>query len=160
MNEKKPLLNYHQALDKSEKYCVYQERCQSEMRNKLYEWGMHSQEVESIIADLITNQFINEERFAKAYTNGKFKIKQWGKIKIKNELRKRKISEYCISNALKEISDKDYIDVLKNIINKKAKLIKNANTFVYKNKLAEYAVSKGYENNLVWEQIEIFIKLK
>ena len=78
----------------------------------------------------------------------------------KNELRKRKISEYCISNALKEISDKDYIDVLKNIINKKAKLIKNANTFVYKNKLAEYAVSKGYENNLVWEQIEIFIKLK
>jgi len=158
MNTKEITLNYHQALDKSEKYCVYQERCQSEMRNKLYEWGMHSQEVESIIADLIINQFINEERFAKAYTNGKFKIKNWGRVKIKGELRKRKISEYCVSIALREIPDSEYTDTLKNIIKKKAKLIKNGNKYIYKNKLADYAVSKGYESNLVWEEIEKFIK--
>ncbi len=154
MNEKKIILNYNQALDKSEKYCAYQERCQSEVRNKLYEWGMHSKEVESIIAELITNQFINEERFARAYANGKFRIKQWGRIKIKIELKKRKLSDYCINAALKDIPENEYLEMLKKLILKKAKLTKNTNTYVYKNKLAEFAISKGYENNLVWEVIE------
>ena len=150
MNIRKITLNYNQALDKSEKYCVYQERCQSEMRNKLYEWGLHSKEVENIISDLITNQFINEERFAKAFTIGKFRIKQWGRLKIKNELKKRKLSEYCITNAIREIPDNDYINSLKKLIQKKAEFIKDTDTYIYKNKLAEYAISKGYESDLVW----------
>jgi regulatory protein len=150
MNNRKIMLNYNQALDKSEKYCAYQERCQSEMRNKLYEWGLHSEEVENIIADLITNQFINEERFAKIFTIGKFRIKQWGKLKIKNELKKRKLSEYCITNAIREIPDNEYINSLKKLIQKKAKFIKDTDTYIYKNKLAEYAISKGYESDLVW----------
>jgi regulatory protein len=151
MNNKKITLNYNQALDKSEKYCAYQERCQSEMRNKLYEWGLHSREVENIISDLITNQFINEERFAKSFTNGKFRIKQWGKLKIKNELKKRKLSDYCINKALNEIADNEYFDTLKKLIQKKEKLIKHTDTYIYKNKLAGYAISKGYERDLIWE---------
>ncbi len=154
MNEKKIILTYDQALAKSEKYCAYQERCQSEVRNKLYEWGLHSKEVESIIADLITNGFINEERFSKAFVNGKFRIKQWGKIKIKVELKKRKISEFCISKALKEISDDEYLETLRKLIQKKAKLIAKTNSYVFKNKLISYAASKGYENDLAWEITE------
>jgi len=158
MNEKKTILNYNQALEKSEKYCAYQERCQSEVRNKLYEWGLYSKEVESIIAELVTNRFINEERFAKAYTSGKFRIKQWGRIKIKNELKKRKLSEYCINTAIEEIPEQEYLDSLKKLIFKKAKLIKKTNNYIYKNKLAAYAVSKGFERDLVWKVIENILK--
>ena len=154
MKDKKTILTYNQALERSEKYCAYQERCQSEVRNKLYEWGLHSKEVESAIAELISNGFINEERFAKAFTSGKFRIKQWGRIKIKIELRKRKISEYCIKEAFKSIDEEEYLDTLKSIINKKAKQISKTNPWVFKNKLAFFMISKGYERDLVWETLE------
>jgi regulatory protein len=100
--EKKPKkkLTPNQALIKAQMSCAYQERCQQEIRDKLYEWGLHSNEVENIIADLISTNFLNEERFAKAFAGGKFRIKKWGKVKIKIELKKRKISDYCIRKGL------------------------------------------------------------
>ncbi|NTW31098.1 MAG: RecX family transcriptional regulator, partial [Bacteroidetes bacterium] len=92
-----------EALKKAANYCAYQERCQQDIRNKLYQWGLHSQEVEDLIATLIGENFINEERFSKAFSSGKFHILKWGKIKIKNELKQRNISEYCIRKGLEEI---------------------------------------------------------
>src|SRR5687767_2477337 len=89
------------GLAKAQKYCAYQERCQQEVRSKLYGWGLWKEAVEGIIAELINENFINEERFAIAFAGGKFRIKKWGKTKIKLELKKRDISDYCIKQALK-----------------------------------------------------------
>ncbi len=139
------------ALSRIRKYCAFQERCQQEVRNKLYEWGIYSTQVESMIAQLITEGFINEERFAKLFVGGKFRIKKWGKQKIKIELKKRKISSYCIDSAMDEIDDHEYYETLQNLIQKKKKELKASDSYILKNKLAHFAVSKGFESETVWE---------
>ena len=149
---KKPLTP-SQALIKAQLSCAYQERCQQEMRDKLYDWGLHSDAVENTIAALITDNFLNEERFAKAYAGGKFRIKKWGKIKIRIELKKRKISEYCIKKAMQEISDKEYISTIKQLIAKKSKEIKGGKPQVRNYKIAQYIMSKGFEGDLVWNAL-------
>ena len=140
-----------QVLKKAAYYCAYQERCQQDLRNKLYQWGLHSQDVEELITLLIEDNFINEERFAKAFSSGKFHILKWGKVKIKNELKQRNISEYCICKGLEEIGNTEYQKTLKNIITKKLKEIKGKNKFQIMNKVASFAISKGYESELVFE---------
>ncbi len=151
----KKKLNPQQALLKAQQSCAYQERCQQEMRDKLYEWGLYSTDVENIIANLITDNFLNEERFAKAYAGGKFRIKKWGKVKIKIELKKRKISEYCIKKAMQEISDKDYLKTLKELIAKKSKEIKGGKDYQRKYKIAQYIASRGFEQDLIWDVLKI-----
>src|SRR3990172_2037004 len=142
------------ALRKAENYCVYQERCQQEGREKLYEWGLWFDAVENIIVNLITNNFLNEERFAKVFAGGKFRIKKWGRVKIKLELKKRKISDYCLKKAMKEIEDDDYSRELKKIITETLKKYKSRRPQVRKYQTAKYAISRGYESNLVWEEIK------
>lgn len=147
----KKKLTPQQAYIKAQQTCAYQERCQQEMRDKLYEWGLYSDDVENIIANLITDNFLNEERFAKTYAGGKFRIKKWGRIKIKIELKKRKISDYCIRKAMEEIPDKDYISTLQQLIVKKGKEVKEKKTEVRNYKIAQYAISRGFEGELVWD---------
>ncbi len=149
--KQKKKLTPTQAIIKAQMACAYQERCQQEMRDKLYEWGLHSNDVENIIADLISNNFLNEERFAKAFAGGKFRIKKWGKVKIKIELKKRKISDYCIRKGLEEIDDKVYIDTLKDLINKKLKEVSKGKEHIRNYKAAQYALSRGFESDLVWD---------
>ncbi|MDD5570328.1 MAG: regulatory protein RecX [Bacteroidales bacterium] len=141
------------AIEKAKKYCAYQERAHSEVRKKLHEWGINEENVEGIISKLITERFINEERFAIAFARGKFRIKKWGKNKIKAELKKRKITEYCLNKALSEIDRKEYIKTLKEIILKKEKEIKEKSEIKRKRKLSQYAISRGFESELVWEVI-------
>jgi len=143
-----------EALKKGEAYCAYQERCQQEVRNKLYEWGLKSNEVENIIANLITNNFLNEERFAKTYAGGKFRIKKWGKEKIILGLKKRKISDYCIKKGLEEIEEYDYLRILSEVIKKKSKSIRNPKSEIRNFKMARYAISRGFESELVWDVIK------
>lgn len=151
--EKKPKkkLSPTQALAKAEMTCAYQERCQQEIRDKLYEWGLHSNDVENIIATLISTNFLNEERFAKAFAGGKFRIKKWGRIKIKIELKKRKISDYCIRKGLAEIDDNEYIKTLKDIIAKKLKENSKGKLHIRNYKAAQYAQSRGFEGDLIWD---------
>ncbi len=92
-----------QAVPKIKQYCAYQERCHSEVRDKLYSFGLHKNEVEEIISTLITENYLNEERFAIHFAGGKFRMKQWGKVKIKKALKYKQVSDYCIRKALKEI---------------------------------------------------------
>ena len=139
---------------KAQLSCAYQERSQQEMRDKLYEWGLFSDAVESIIASLITDNYLNEERFAKAYAGGKFRIKKWGKIKIRIELKKRKISDYCIRKAMQEIDDKDYLKALKELISKKSREIKSGKEQVRNYKIAQYAASRGFEQDLIWSLLK------
>jgi regulatory protein len=153
-NKPKKKLTPNQALIKAQLSCAYQERCQQEMRDKLYEWGLFSDAVENIIANLITDNYLNEERFAKAFAGGKFRIKKWGRVKIKIELKKRKISDYCVRKAMQEIDDKDYIKTLKEIIAKKLKEHSKGKQHIRNYKAAQYAISRGFESDLVWDAMK------
>jgi regulatory protein len=137
-------------LQKARKYCVYQERNQQEVRDKLYEWGLHRREVEQAISQLISENYLNEQRFATAFAGGRFRIKQWGRIKIKMALQQKKVSERCIQEALNELNDRDYQKVLKKIISDKSRLLKEPNPIKKNYKIAQYAMSRGYEPELVW----------
>lgn len=139
------------ALTKAEKFCAYQERCQQELRDKLYEWGMWPEAVENIIVSLIENDFLNEERFAIAYARGKFRIKQWGKNKIKQALKFKKVSDYCIKKGLSEINADDYMATIKVVIQKQEIKIKESNPLKKKFKIAQYLVGRGFEQDLVWD---------
>jgi regulatory protein len=152
----KKKLTPQQALIKAQMNCAYQERCQQEMRDKLYEWGLYSSDVENIIANLVTDNFLNEERFAKAFAGGKFRIKKWGRIKIRIELKKRKISDYCIKSGLKEIDDKSYMDTIAAIITKKLKENPKGKQHIRNYKAGQYAISRGFESDLVWDVIKQF----
>ncbi|MBP6234345.1 MAG: RecX family transcriptional regulator, partial [Chitinophagaceae bacterium] len=96
----KKYLTKEQALQKLKHYCAYQERCHSEVKEKLYQLGVWKKEHDEIIASLIEENYLNEERFAVAYAGGHFRIKQWGRIKIKYELKQKQVSEYSIKKAL------------------------------------------------------------
>ena len=143
----------NKALEKMKKYCAYQERCQSEVRQKLNGFGLNNDEVENILCNLIEQNFINEERYAKTFTRGKFRQKKWGKIKIKQHLKQKQISDYCIQTGLQEIDTESYVITLDFILSKKEKLLVDENAFTKKQKLAKYAITKGYENDLVWEAL-------
>ena len=154
MEIKKVILDYKSALLKAQKHCAYQERSQQEIRNKLFEWGLHSAEVEDVIVELISANFINEERFAVQLANGKFRIKHWGKIKITQALKWHKISPYCIKKALQQIPEDDYLISLKIIIENKNTAAKGKLTPLKARKLAHFAQSKGYESDIIWKMLK------
>jgi regulatory protein len=140
------------VLQKIKHYCSYQERCHSEVRAKLYSFGLWKKDVEEIISQLIEENYLNEERFAFQFAGGKFRIRQWGRIKIKYELKQKQVSEYCIKKALEDIDDETYLETLKKIaLNKWKSLNKEKNIFIKKRKLQDYLLQKGYETSLVNE---------
>lgn len=142
------------ALAKAEHYCAYQERSQYEIRNKLYEWGLKTAEVEELISELIVTNFLNEERFAKVYVSGKFNIKKWGKIKIKQSLKLKQVPDKMITKALNTIDSGDYMQTLLELAEKKAKLITESDAYKKKYKLITYLMGKGFENNLISEVLK------
>ncbi len=142
-----------QSLAKIQNYCAYQERSHKEVKNKLYEYGLYSNQVEELISQLITDGFLNEERFAKAYAGGKFRIKKWGRVKIKHELKALGLTKYCIQRGLNEIESADYSKTLKTLLKKKLAESKEQNPFKKRDKVARFAIGKGYESELVWEYI-------
>ena len=146
--------DFYRILEKARKYCAFQERCHQELREKLYSWLLPEKSVEQIISELISEGFVSEERFAKAFSRGKFRIKRWGKNKITNELKRRNISEYSIRKGLKEIDDKEYQEVLKNLVLKKSKEVKDKNPYTRNSKIANYAASRGFEPELVWDLLK------
>lgn len=148
--ERKPKITDPKVgLQKAEKYCAYQERSQQEVRQKLYDLGLYPRDVEQIISELIGNNFLNEERFANAYALGKFRIKGWGKIKIKQSLKLKRVPEGMIKKALQQIDLDDYLAKLKGILEKKAALLKEKEPYKRSYQLKQYAFGKGYEGNLV-----------
>ena len=151
--KQKKTLTPLQAKAKAENYCAYQERAQQEVRNKLYEWGLDQETLENIIAQLIEENFLNEERFAKAYTLGRFRMKGWGKIKIKQHLKLKKVSEPLIRLALKTIDIDEYNKKIEETINKKTKSTKTTISLTEKSKIHKYLQSKGFENEIILEKL-------
>lgn len=139
-----------QSLPKIKQYCAYQERCHAEVRDKLYSFGLNKKEVEEIISILITENYLNEERFAIHFAGGKFRMKQWGKVKIKQALKFKKVSDYCIRKALKEIDTKEYERVFEKLVEQKLKTLKSEkNIFIKKRKLQDFLLQRGFESTAV-----------
>ncbi|OGS73846.1 MAG: recombinase RecX [Flavobacteria bacterium RIFCSPLOWO2_12_FULL_35_11] len=136
-----------------ENFCAYQERCHKEVAQKLYDLHMIPEAREKITLHLLQQNFLNEERFSKAFARGKFSIKNWGRIRIVNELKFRNISPYNIKTALKEIDDEAYLKTLQKVAEKKAEVIKEPNAFKKRSKLLSYLSSKGYESELIYEVV-------
>ena len=147
-------LDRRTALIKAEHYCTYQERAQQEIRDKLYEWGLWSDDVEGIISELIETNFLNEERFTQAYVSGKFRIKQWGKTKIKQGLKLKRIPDKMIQRALNGIDHDDYLKAILTAAQKKAPLIKEKDAFKRNYKLVSYLMGRGFEKDLIIEVLK------
>ena len=144
------------ALERLKKFCALQDRCQFDVIQKMREWGLLELTQDHILEILITEKYIDEERYAQSYCKGKFRIKKWGKIKITNALKKKKISSICIEKGLKEIEDVEYEILLNNLLEKKNNSLKDKNHFTRKKKIASFLIQRGFEGNLVWDKIREF----
>ncbi|MFD2932448.1 regulatory protein RecX [Spirosoma flavum] len=138
------------AIRKAAMFCAYQERTQQEVRDRLKDWGVFGDDAEEVIAELIQQNYLNEERFAKSFAGGKFRVKGWGRRKITQHLKQRGISGYNLDQAMKEIAPDDYRGTLTTLLNKKRQSLHDANPLVIKQKLVRYALSKGYESDLIF----------
>jgi len=153
-DKKKPYWSKDEAVANIQQYCAFQERCHKEVRYKLIEHAIYGDLLEEIISDLISNNFLDEERFARTFARGKFRMKQWGRNKIKQELKIRDVSAYSIKAAMTEIDGDEYLSVLSNLLAKKERTTTFKNQLDKKKKLTDYALSKGYEYDLIAEMIE------
>tara|TARA_B100001175_G_C19238592_1_gene508894 strand:- start:185 stop:649 length:465 start_codon:yes stop_codon:yes gene_type:complete len=150
-------MNLNNTINKLEKYCSFSERCKSDIIKKLYDWKVNKHQ-KDIINHLIENNYINEKRYALLYSMGKFNSRKWGKIKISNHLKKKGIKEKDINESINEIPETKYLQALSNLIIKKSQEIKDSDIYNKKSKIARYLFQKGYESNLIWNQIETLIK--
>jgi regulatory protein len=140
-------------------YCKYQERCHSEVRNKLFELGCRDSEVEEYLSEVIAAGFLNEERYARAYARGKFRMKHWGRVKITQQLKFKKVSEYCIRKGLTEIDPEEYEQKVNGILEKKwSELKAEKSVVVRKGKVYRFGVQRGYEQDIVLDFIHERIK--
>jgi len=147
---KTKFLTKEQALIKIKHFCAYQERCHKEVRDKLISLGVKTNDCDEIIAKLIEENYLNEERFAIQYAGGKFRLKQWGKNKIRHSLKGKLLSEYCIKKALKSIDDELYDETIRQLAAKKYSSLKGEQ-YIRKKKTIDYLLQKGYEAELVYE---------
>ena len=147
-----------QAKKKLEYYCIYQERCHQDVENKLRSMKLSTSYKETVLLHLLENDFLNEERFSKAFARGKFRIKKWGKRRIEKELKTRNISEYNIRSGLQEISESDYLESFNELAKKRLSQIKESNIYIKRKKLADYLLYRGWESDLVYTKVLELVK--
>jgi len=154
----KPTYTVNEAKKKLEYYCAYQERCHKEVRQKLKDMFMIPEAIDVIIVHLLEHNFLNEERFAKTFVSGKFKIKRWGRRRLTLELKRKDISKVNINQALREINEAEYIEVFNDLAEKRLLFIKETNKLKKKKKLADYLLYRGWESYLVYDKVNELIK--
>lgn len=141
-----------------ENFCVYQERCHKEVREKLLKMRMIPEAIDLVVVHLLEHDFLNETRFAKVFTSGKFRVKKWGRKRIELELKKRDISSYNIKEAFQDISDSDYLNTFQELAQKKAETITETNVWKKRKKLVDYLLYRGWESHLVYDAVAQLIK--
>jgi len=141
-------------LTRARRYCAFQERSHQELRDKLYGWGLHRRDVEAVIAAMIAEGYLNEERFAVAFAGGRFRLKAWGRVRIRLALRQKQVSESCIHTALAAIDDGEYRRRLEAVIRKQATVRPLSHPLRERQRLARYAIGKGFEPELVWDVLK------
>jgi regulatory protein len=143
-----------QAFQKIKQFCAYQERCHREVTDKLYSFGLYKKDVEIILSNLIEENYLNEERFAIAFAGGKFRMKQWGRVKINHELKQKGVGSYCVALALKEIGEETYLATLKTLATKKWDSLKEEQYLNRQAKTAAFLLQKGFEQHLIAAAID------
>jgi len=148
--------SFLEAKARLEALCAVQERCSFELQNKMNSWGIMQEDSDALLAHLIANNFLNEQRFAAAFVSGKVTIKKWGKVKIKRHLQQKFISDYSINCALNTIDDAVYLNHLSSLAAKKFNILeKEKDQFTRKGKVYRYLLSKGYETDSIMSVIDI-----
>ena len=150
----KDVFSIKEAILKAEYFCGYQERCHEEVVAKLRSMKLDSDEIDQIMVHLISENFLNEERFACSFARGKHRIKHWGKIRITNELKFRNISQTLINTALKEITPEEYLGTFHTLAEKHWISIRESNTIKKRKKFCDYMLRRGFESNLVYEKVK------
>jgi regulatory protein len=153
----KKAITPEQAYQKLKHYCAFQERCHSEVKEKAWSLGLKKTDVEELTSKLIEENCLNEERFARLFAGGKFRIKQWGRVKIIAALKQKKVSSYCITGAINEIEEAAYRETLQRLAEKKWKSVRGrgVNRFVKMTRTRDFLLLKGYESPLVANAIKI-----
>ena len=152
--QKKQSFTVKEAQKKLEHYCTYQERCHREVVNKLKELGMIPLAIDTVVSKLIRDNYLNEARFAQSFARGKFRIKKWGKIRIKRELKVRQVSDYNIKRGLKEIPENDYNNTFWFLFEKRKKAVNGNNPLTQKKKIISYMVYRGWETQKIYEALQ------
>lgn len=145
------------VMQKLRHYCAYQERCHSEVRGKCLDLGLRGEALEEAIALLIADNFLNEERFAKAFAGGYFRTRQWGRKKILAALKQRQLSAYCIKVGMKEIDEEDYWRVVLQLAEKKYSTLRGDTVLKRKYKTMQFLIQRGFEPELAHEALEQII---
>lgn len=152
MNE---YLTPEQARSRIKHYCAYQERSHQEVKDRLYSFGLNATEVDDIISELIQENFLNEERFAQLYAGSKFRLKQWGRNKIKQHLKLKNVSDYCIRKGLQEIDETEYRKVFQKLLTQKSNTLKSEkNIFIKKRKIKDFLLQRGFESSMIHESLQ------
>ncbi|MBG6110856.1 regulatory protein [Flavobacterium sp. CG_23.5] len=149
-----PVYSVKEAIRKIEHFCAYQERCHEEVVAKLRTMKMDSDEIDQILVKLIADNFLNEERFACSFARGKHRIKQWGKIRIVNELKSKRINQTLINIALKEITAEEYATTFHKLAERHWESIRETNSLKKRKKFCDYLLRRGFESNLVYEKVK------
>ena len=142
-----------QAIKKLEYYCAYQERCHQDVEDKLYSMKLSKGSREIVMLHLLENDFLNEERFSRAYARGKFRIKKWGKQRITKELNAKNISDYNIKSAMKEIDESEYYRTFDKLAEKRFLELNETDIYKKRKKLANYLLYRGWESYLVYKKV-------
>jgi regulatory protein len=150
----KDVFSIKDAKLKIEHFCAYQERCHEEVVSKLWSMKMNPEEIDEIIVHLIEHNFLNESRFACSFARGKHRIKHWGKIRITNELKARKIGQTLINLALKEITPEEYLETFENLAERNWESISERNALKKRKKFCDYMLRRGFESNLIYDKVK------
>lgn len=144
-----------EAKSKLEALCAYQERCSYELCQKMIRWRLSPEDQDILLADLIANNFLSEERFAEAFVSGKVRIKRWGTTKIRMELKRRQISDYSIKKGLASIDPDEYWNNLRYLADRKWNdLHSEKNTFKRRGKVFRFLTGRGYETDLINDALD------
>lgn len=150
----KPINSIKEAISKIEHYCAYQERCHEEVISKLRSMKMESDEIDAIMVHLLASNFLNEKRFACSFARGKHRIKQWGKIRITNELKAKKITQRLIALALKEITFEEYDATFHALAERHWAAMRETNALKKRKKFCDYLLRRGFESNLIYDKVK------
>ena len=140
---------------KASYYCSLSEHCIKKVREKLVQWETPKEFIDTIIEKLLEQDYINEERFARAFVKDKFRFNHWGRIKIQTHLRALEISSENIAKAMEEINEQEYVEILDEIVEKKRKTIKKGTDYEIRAKLLRHALSRGFEYDLIASKLNI-----
>lgn len=151
----KAIYTYEAALAALQHFCAYQDRCHNDVRQKLRELRFSGPLAEEVICALIADKYLDEERFACSFARGKFRMKRWGRMKIRRELHQRDVSDYCIRKGLSEIEEEEYLQVLEEELKRRHRLEKKSlHPWLRRRKLADYMFQRGYESALTWAALD------